>query len=211
MKPPIGKTGSHVRDIIVSSNRLFCKNLDNKRKLFEEYNCKTLLDFDLKAETDWILTKIKSFDSPIVFSHNDFRFGNTMITEDDGIIIGDYDVTAYFNRGFDFATYFTDFFKLDGKELGFKDVSIVRSFVGKYMIERALINLRFFENDINSMEHILKEIKVFALVYSVFIINTLLVFNPFFNVTQEIKIVLSLLANCQCRSGKVLDRQKVAW
>ena len=193
MRPPLARDGCGIFDYIKSFGLKIDEVLNQKRQLLEEYNCKTLLECDLKSETEWILAQIESSDSPIVFSHNDFRFGNNMVTEDNQIVLSDFDLSTYFNRGFDFATLFNGFDILSKNSFEFKDDSIVKEFISCYVRKsEKLFGKQYSENEINSVEHIFMETKVFSLVNSM--LGTLaFLYNEFWSLpaTEKCCLVMS--------------------
>ena len=175
MKPPLPRDGC-IRPLIIRTvtNNVFEK-LNEKRDIFRKYNCKALLKCDLKSEVDWVLHLIESSDSPIVFSHNDFRFCNNLVTEEDKqIIITDFELSAYFNRGYDFGSFFNGFDKKTEK-FEFKDDSIIKEFISCYVREgEKIFGKQYSENEINSVDHIFMETKVFSMVDSLFLISCFL-------------------------------------
>ena len=72
-------------------------------KEMQEYNCKTLMSNDLKKEINWMKDLIDSIGNPVVFTHNDFRSSNLMITEpNDELVVCDFESAGYGYRGNDF-------------------------------------------------------------------------------------------------------------
>ena len=164
MKPPLPRLENGVSSYITSIVGKIDHLLNEKRNLFRKFNCKTLLECDLKLETEWVLDQIKSSDSPIVFSHNDFRFDNNLVAEQNQIVLSDFDLSAYFNRGYDFATLFNCFDK-KSEAFEFKDESIIKEFISCYVRESdKIFGKQYSENEINSVDHIFLETKVFSLV-----------------------------------------------
>ena len=165
MNPPLARHENGVSSYIMSFEDKIDNLLNQKKDLFREYNCKTLLEFNLKSEIHWILAQIASSDSPIVFSHNDFKFGNNLVAEQNQIVLSDFDSSAYFNRGYDFATLFNCFDK-KSEAFEFKDESIIKEFISCYVREGdKIFRKQYSENEINSVDHIFLETKVFSLVY----------------------------------------------
>ncbi|XP_054157294.1 choline/ethanolamine kinase-like [Oppia nitens] len=76
--------------------------------LIDECQCETLKQYDIKQELDWLKGVIIKSKSPIVFNHVDFRGSNIMITENDGLILCDFEYSAYGYRGFDFGTIYVE-------------------------------------------------------------------------------------------------------
>ena len=141
---------------------------------YEEYNLETLKNNDLKVEIDWIKGVIESSGSPVVFTHNDYRSSNLMITEpNDDLVVCDYDISGYGYRGFDFVSLMSEWgrpqFDMSPREgLPVKD-SDYRPMIEIYVKEMERINGKSYsENKINSVDHILKEIKIFLLFSNIF-------------------------------------------
>ena len=68
----------------------------------EQYNCKTLKEENFLKELEWVWDQIRRIKSPIVFSHNDFRSSNIMITEpNDEVVICDFEYSTYTYRALD--------------------------------------------------------------------------------------------------------------
>ncbi|CAG2178827.1 unnamed protein product, partial [Oppiella nova] len=68
----------------------FYKEANNSydlQTLYEECNCQSLMTYDLKGELEWLQKTIKDIDSPVMFTHVDFRGNNIMVTESDGLVI----------------------------------------------------------------------------------------------------------------------------
>ena len=136
----------------------------------QKYNCETLTIKDLKHEMDWMLCAINDVKSPVVFTHNDYRSSNLLITEpNDELIVCDFDVSSYGRRGYDFVALMREF---GPKVTGFgKPVdrfpvedSVLEPLLEIYLKESQRIHGKSYsENPINSVENILKEVKVFYL------------------------------------------------
>ena len=149
-----------------SSAKKLKESPEKWRKLFDEYECKPLLDCDMRSELKWILELIPTFESPIVFAHMDFRFPNQMISDDNEVVLGDFDLSTYYCRGFDLASLFEN---TDPKE------QVIKKFITEYVKEgHRMFGETYSDNTINSVDHILKEVKQFSMVYSLFIANLFL-------------------------------------
>ena len=150
--------------------------INSMRDSFAEYNCKHLLECDLMSEYQWLSDKIQGFVSPIVFAHNDFRMGNILLTDDNGSLLSDFDYSVYGYRGFDFGSFFFGFETIKENTFRFKDESVVREFIASYVKQSEQIyGKEYSDNECNSVEYILKETKLFAMVYQFFFINAGLV------------------------------------
>ena len=137
-------------------------------KEIKDYNCRTLMENELRAEMDWVRGVIECIDSPIVVAHNDFRPSNLMITEpDDELVVCDFEFSNYGYRGQDFGLLMREWgrdpydLSVDGLPL---DDSVFEPLVSIYKEECAKIRgQQWLTYDINSMEHIIKEAKLFML------------------------------------------------
>ena len=166
MSPPLPKDYDWVQTFLTSSAKKLKESPEKYNKLFESYECKALLDCDMSSEVKWLLELIPTFESPIVFSHNDFRFANQMITDNNEVVLGDFEFSSFYYRGFDFATLFDN---TDPNE------EIIKEFITQYVREgNRIFGKIYSENAINSVDNILKETKQLSMVYSLFISNTLL-------------------------------------
>ena len=189
MKPPILKDKNLVLDVIVGMKRHGGHQL--KFTLFSQYDCIALMNYDLESIRYETIKCIESSDSPIVFCHNDFRYGNLMLTEDQDIILGDLEQSSYSFRGYDFANLFYNSERLDGNEFVFKDESIVKAFICRYIEENERIfGKQFSENPNNSVKHILNETKVFSMIYSQLLIDIMITNKEFYKFPIEEEMCL---------------------
>ncbi|XP_054157325.1 ethanolamine kinase 1-like [Oppia nitens] len=150
----------------------------NIKERFEKYNCETLLTADLKSEFEWIKQIIAKVNSPIVFTHNDFRSSNLLITEsvdktDGPIVVCDFELSSYGFRGLDFQSIILEWgrkqfdFNADGLP---HDDSVLRPLIEIYIDECQQIHGKEFSaNAINSVDYIIYEIKVFTLIRMFFV------------------------------------------
>ncbi|CAG2117193.1 unnamed protein product [Medioppia subpectinata] len=93
-------------------------------EMFREVNATTLLNTNLKDEINWLKKCLKATNSPLVFSHNDFRGPNIMVREIDqnndqsiAIAFCDFEYSCYAYRGFDFGAIFEDWGRTDAQEV----------------------------------------------------------------------------------------------
>ena len=178
MTPPLAKDSRIFETFLTSSAKKLKESPEKWRKLFESYECKALLDCDMSSEVKWLLELIPTFESPIVFSHNDFRFRNQMITKDNEVVLGDFEISSYNYRGYDFAYLFDD---IDPNE------EVVSLFINEYLKEgHKLFGKSYSENAINSVDHILKEIKQFSMLCSLNVGNFFL-HNDLFKFPMSVK------------------------
>ncbi len=157
----------------------------NFNQMLDQYNCETLKKYDLKQEIVWLKKCVLNTNSPIVFCHNDFRGSNIMVTEsnnnNDKIILCDFEYSSYGFRGVDFGTIFAEWGKSWSdllKPHHFPDDSLIKPFILTYIEESVKIHGKeYSENKFNSVEQILKEVKVFTLVSNMFNVTIILKFD----------------------------------
>ncbi|CAG2109384.1 unnamed protein product [Medioppia subpectinata] len=156
------------------------------RELIAECNLHTLKRHDIQAERQWLMDLIRECDSPVVFAHNDFRSANIMVLEDnnnndkttadgggdEGIVFCDFDASRYGHRGLDFGTIWWEWgrtFNDYKREHVFPDDRQIVPLIEAYIRESTRIyGPKYGENARNSVRQILKEVKVFSLVYAMF-------------------------------------------
>jgi thiamine kinase-like enzyme len=183
MDVPIKKTGNWVFETFDSFYEIAYQKFPINQ-LIEECNCETLKRHDLKKEIQWLKNCVKETNSPIVFCHNDFRGSNIMITKPnnnnigdkkDRITLCDFEYSSYGYRGVDFGTIFAEWGRNmnDYKTLhNFPENSLIKPFIKEYISESIKIHGKEYSgNKQNSVEQILKEVKVFALVSNMFLIT----------------------------------------
>ena len=182
----------HSLDVPIKRNVdwLFKNQVDTYKKAFErfpidkeirELKCKTLIENDLWKELEWIWERMRSSESPVVFTHNDFRSSNIMITEpNDEVVICDFEYSAYGYRGWDLVNLMREWGRDQWDFKTMADLPPKDSVFGPkiqiYVDEcERIYGKKWSQNPINSVEHILKEIKIFllcsCLFFSVFFLN----------------------------------------
>ena len=168
LKVPINKGSNRVNQMLLKSYSEAIQKFDIKKEM-DEYNCVSLKSCDLKAEIDYVLNVAKNSKSPVLFTHNDFRSSNLLITEpNEGLVVCDFDITGYGYRGFDFVSLSIEwgrkqFDKTPVRGIPFKDEEM-KSLIEIYVEESVRIHGKsYLENEINSVDHILKELKIFLL------------------------------------------------
>ena len=180
---PIKK--QNVLELLVNDLDGFCsKYFDDKKSDFENYGLEHLVNFDLRAESQWVYDTMPSFNSPIVFGYGDCRLGNILVTEDEGTVLADFDMSGYYYRGWDFASFFSDFYIINDNKLEFKDESVVTEFIASYVNQCEQIHGKEYSaSEQNSVQHIMTETKLFFLAFQ-------LVMSRFF-FTDDLLRVLS--------------------
>ena len=142
-------------------------------EFIKEYNCETLQKYDLMTEIDWIKGVIERVKSPLVFTHLDYRSSNIMICEpNDELVVCDYDVSGYGYRGNDFVALMTEWGRKQFEVRSIEGIPLESQF--KPMIEiyieecERIYGKSYSQNEINSVDHILKEVKTFLLLSFLF-------------------------------------------
>ncbi|CAG2100653.1 unnamed protein product [Medioppia subpectinata] len=165
-----------------TADKWYRKTQDNTetQSLIKELNLESLATHSLKAELDFLKLVVDECESPMVFCHNDFRSANIMVLEgkdcndnmDEKVLFCDYEYSSYGYRGHDLSTIINewgrsmeDFIKLHI----YPDDTTLLPLIEMYVKEsQRVLGNKFSDNLLNSVEHILKEVKVFALVTSMF-------------------------------------------
>ncbi len=183
MDVPIKKTGNWIFETFDSFYEIAYQKFPIN-EFIEECNCETLKKYDLKEEIEWLKNCVKETNSPIVFCHNDFRGSNIMVTDPNNNNIGDkkdritfcdFEYSSYGYRGVDFGTIFAewgrswnDFMKLHH----FPNDSTIMTFIEEYVSESVkILGKEYSTNELNSLEQLLKEVKVFVLVSNMFFVT----------------------------------------
>jgi thiamine kinase-like enzyme len=176
----------------------FCYNtvferFPNIQQLIKDNNLKVLNCETLLTEINWIKTTIKSSNTPIVFSHNDFRGNNIMVKTENSIpnnklLLCDLENARYGYRGVDFACIFSQWDR-DLGDFGLycksaennshhieitdyppfpQDITFT-PFIADYLEECSRIYGNVYMNDKrNCMNSILSETKLFSLLIKLF-------------------------------------------
>ncbi|CAG2119199.1 unnamed protein product, partial [Medioppia subpectinata] len=118
------------------------------KTLYEECNCETFKTHDLNTELEWLKKLIVETDSPVMFTHVDFRGSNIMVTETDGIVLCDFEYSCNDYRGFDFGSIFNEWGNAYGKHFGeFTDDHNIIPFIESYIEESVNIVGQDFARD----------------------------------------------------------------
>ena len=175
MQVPIKRTGNWINNNFEKWIKEAYDRFDID-KIIDEYNCETLKKYKIKQELDWLLKTVAELDSPVTFTHVDFRGSNIMVTEpDDRILLCDFEYSGYGYRGSDFGTIFAewngrvwaDFTTLHD----FPEDNQIIPFLESYVEESSrLLGESFAKDKRNSFDHLLKEVKLFSLVSNMFFV-----------------------------------------
>ena len=140
LKPPIKRKGSGFLAQLQRNINLYTEALvEEQRHLFSERKLKALLEFEFKAEYEWIYNIIESANYTKVFAHKDFRFGNFLVTECEGIVVTDFDFASYDDRGYDFAELFYDMIT-SGGSIDLSNEKYMKIFIRDYINECNQLN-----------------------------------------------------------------------
>ena len=196
LKPPMNKKKNWIISFFTEDSQEFYENQYlAKRELFGRMNCKTLLECDIENELQWIADRIPGFGSPTVFAHNDFRKGNILLTEDNGPLLSDFDYSCYGYRGFDFGSFFIGFESIVDNTIGFKDESVVREVIASYVKQcEQIYGTEYSLKECNSMDSMIKEIKLFLMVYQIFVVKGFLIYSTTF--MSEEKTMVNFISFC---------------
>lgn len=149
---------------------------NNVKQIFQELNLETLIQNDLLEECEEFERMMKSEKSPTVFCHNDFRGSNMLVTGDEtgeqSIVMCDFEYCSYGPRGYDFASFLTEWGKelFDTEFLDIPSDEVIEHFVKFYIEESELITPGYTDNPKNSLEKIVKEVKLNILFNFMFIL-----------------------------------------
>ena len=158
--------------------KFVAKNEENK-KIIEEMSLKNMAGVNIKAELDWLKKTIIKVNSPVVFTHIDFRGSNIMITEpNDQLVLCDFEYSSYGHRGFDIGTIaaewgrdMADLTKSEKEIQKFPNDSVLKKLLEYYISESEQIHGHGWSlKKQNSLEQLIIETKVFTLAASMFII-----------------------------------------
>ena len=201
MNVPIRRTHNWMYDLMVRQFAdIFQKHPIND--FIKQYDCKTLSEDKLRAEINWVRDAIKGADSPVVFTHSDYRSSNLMVTEpDDELIVCDFDVTQYGYRGQDFVALVREWGRSNFERKPIEGLPLpdseLKPLIEIYVKESHRIHGKSYsENPINSVEHILKEVKIFLMFSQLFGSVYVLSYeedDPDFPVDRKLTMVNSFL------------------
>ncbi|XP_054157299.1 choline/ethanolamine kinase-like [Oppia nitens] len=199
---PISKTTNWLFKYFDDSYQLANESFDIPA-LINESNSQTLKMYDLYEELVWLKDQISKIDSPITFTHVDFRSGNIMVTENDGIVLCDFEYSCYDYRGFDFGTIFLEWGqelwinRKEGQPYEYTDDQQILSFLELYVLESTKLLGNKFANDVrNDSKHMLREVKLFSLVGTMFVVlffykmNESIFTNEPFDKTKQMMCIL---------------------
>ncbi|XP_054157314.1 choline/ethanolamine kinase-like [Oppia nitens] len=159
MNVPINRTFNWMTTELDGAYKLAFEGSFDVKSMFEKYNCETLLTADMKSEVQFINELVVKANSPLVFTHNDFRSSNLLITEsvdksDGPIVVCDFEYGSYGYRGMDFMPILREWgrkqldFSVDG--IPHED-SVIRPLIEIYVDEcHRIYGEEYSANTINS-------------------------------------------------------------
>ncbi|XP_054157306.1 choline/ethanolamine kinase-like [Oppia nitens] len=178
----------HAMDVPIKKSEWFLNELykfydksTKKTELFALLNKSDIFaKNNLKDEINWIRDIIQKSDSPLVFTHNDFRSNNIMVLENSipetgqQIVLCDFDSSGYGYRGQDFGAIMSEWGRTPNdvkKPHYFPDDSILRSIFDIYVKEtERLFGKEYCEAKRVTIDEIIKETKVYMLYYRLFVV-----------------------------------------
>ncbi|XP_054157313.1 choline/ethanolamine kinase-like [Oppia nitens] len=185
-------------------------------QLLDEYDCQTLKKYDLGKEIHWLNKTIEELNCPMVFSHNDVVHSNIMILDkpdDSGncIMLCDYEYASYGYRGQDLGSIICEWGRpwTDFKSVHkFIDDSLIEQFLRHYIDENVnIFGDKYLENENNSLNQLMKETKVFALVFRMMVIQWAIKGNGDTDVTPINKNISIKLAENEYKNYWLLKNQ----
>lgn len=176
MRPPLEKAPDfYFKTVEWYINRPMPNNDDEDMiAAIAEVNPKYLTTFDYQKEVNWIREMAKKYNSPIVFSHNDFQRGNILVRKNpllhgNRLAMVDFEYSCANYRGYDFGYYFNQLMFQMG-EIGEKPPTLIfenypsvenrKQFISLYREAMAKIKgEKYLLKPENSIDSILEETK----------------------------------------------------
>ncbi|XP_075220659.1 choline/ethanolamine kinase-like isoform X2 [Lycorma delicatula] len=133
-----------------------------------------LSKYDLHCEAKWLRNHLLKIRSPVVFCHNDMQEGNILMREDENLqnlVLIDFEYCSYNYRAFDIANHFLEWtvdyttpehpnFTVNRQNYPSQEQQL--AFINRYLsclnVAPTVVN-----NEINSPEHVLLEVRHFCL------------------------------------------------
>ncbi|XP_054157311.1 uncharacterized protein LOC128955663 [Oppia nitens] len=177
MDVPINRTFNWLTTELNDIYKLAFEGSIDIKAMSEKYNCEALMTADMKNEVQFINELIVKANSPIVFIHCDYRSSNLLITEsvdksDGPLVVCDFEYASYGYRAYDFMPLLQEWgrnqlnLNVDGIPL---EESISRPLIEIYVDEcHRIYGEEYSANAINTVDHILHEIKIFYVIYQFF-------------------------------------------
>jgi len=174
MDVPIKRSNNALINDMEIAYKTIYENMTQFNDMIDKFGFEIFKTNDIKVELDFMKELMISCESPIMFTHLDYRSSNLMIinnnnNNEEEIIICDYDMARYDYRGRDFAAILSEWGRSQWAWIKSIDNfppedSAIIPLVEIYIKEcEQIFGKKFTQNPINSLEHIINEIKVFLL------------------------------------------------
>ena len=141
-------------------------------ELAQQYDLDALKARDLLQEYGEFEKLIGTANSPLVFSHIDFRGSNIMVTEpEQKLLTIDMEYCAFAPRAFDMATFLSEWGKelFDYENLAMPEDEVIGQFVALYLEGCDLFVPGYSSKPENGRSVIVREVKLFILANIMFI------------------------------------------
>lgn len=146
--------------------------------IVEKNQLKFFKENDLLKELVKMNKLLDSVNSPTVFCHSDFRGSNILVTgeePDEKLIMVDFEYSAYGARGSDLSVFMTEWNKeFFDFTIELPDDEVLKKFAEFYLEGMDMIEPGYSTLDVNSVQHLIKEIKVYTLANLMFFVAFML-------------------------------------
>ena len=175
LEPPVNRRIQWISETFTESNVNSYKKSPNS-EIIEENNLNYFIENDFENEFRLLMKSIDDCNSPIVFSHNDFGFCNILVRNQiknnelkETIVLSDFEFSSYGFRGRDFGLVFDDWLDFNGLTYDNNCQTIIEPFLKSYLSESIrIVGQNYANNEFNSLQHLIKESKVFLLLQKLF-------------------------------------------
>lgn len=163
MKAPIKKN----INVFLTMEKLYQDSQkEDIQVMIKNLNLTNLMKIDFIKEINWLRDVIAKIDPPVVLNHNDYTKRNMLIKKEvvdplDRVVIFDHEHASYGYRGRDMSRLFDLWNKKRSEQKPFPSDEVIVPFIELYNQECVkLLGEKYSKSDKNSVERILKEIKV---------------------------------------------------
>ncbi len=162
---------------------------DGRMELIKELNLKAFASVDLREEYPRFVDMLANANIKIVFTHTDFRGSNILVSKKNPtrILLTDLEYSSYAFRGFDLAIFMFDWGKEPLVSLAdprLPDDDVIRAFIRLYIEGAELLAPGYVDKEENSVENILREVKLCAL--QMFFFSNTLAINRKENLVEKV-------------------------
>jgi thiamine kinase-like enzyme len=176
-RPLINKSVHWITQTFTETNVNSYKKSE-KWELIRQNCLNNLIENDFESEVNLLMNLISKCNSPIVFSHNDFGFNNILVktqTENNNleksIVLSDFEFSSYGFRGRDFGLLFEDWLNYSNKTYDKSFEILIEPILKSYLSESIqIMGQNYKNNEINSLQHLIYESKVFLLLAKLFLV-----------------------------------------